>query len=112
VDVGTSENIAPVLSGKGLSLITNMEREFWLPKGARFYVTSQTINRLSVIIEPVPMLHQIALEIVNLGNRLVEAFAGFGKTSAPGAAKTSSGKTAAEISCPTPRRIFLPKLRR
>lgn len=105
VAVGTKEQIAPVLSGAGILLDTDMPFEAYLSKGTRFYITSQTINRVNVTIEPIPWLEQLdadtvrvqssvremvrsgALAIVNAINTLRGA----------GAPVGASGRTAAEM---------------
>jgi hypothetical protein len=58
VDVGTRDQIAPVLSGKGISLPQNVEIAFPLAKGNRIWITANTINRVRRIIQPVPHENQ------------------------------------------------------
>lgn len=105
VAVGTKQDIAPVLSGHGVLLDTDIPYEAFLAKGTRFYITSQTVNRVNVQIEPIPWLEQLdednvrvqggvremvrssALAIVNAINTLRGA----------GAPTSSSGRTAAEM---------------
>jgi hypothetical protein len=64
VDVGTKEQIDPVLSGKGISLDEEDWTEFTLTKGNRLYYAAGTVNRVKVIIEPTPWS-----EIIQLLNR-------------------------------------------
>ncbi len=59
VAVGTAASIVPVLSGHGILLDTDEEYVVTLSKGTRFYIASETINRVSVTIEPIPWLEQI-----------------------------------------------------
>lgn len=59
VAVGTLQDIAPVLSGKGMQLITNVPREIVLSPGTRFYVVAGTINRINVVVESIPFLADI-----------------------------------------------------
>jgi hypothetical protein len=69
VDVGTRDNIEPVLSGKGLSLPTNVELQFSMSKGDKLYVAATSINRIRVIVEPIPWGEQIANMIGSLLRR-------------------------------------------
>lgn len=66
VSIGTSEQIAPVLSGKGRLLDTGIEYEIYLARGSRIYVAAESVNRLSVTIEPVPWMEQISNEILDV----------------------------------------------
>jgi hypothetical protein len=59
VDVGTSQNIEPVGSGKGRGLTTGVPIIITLPPSQRLYFVSNTINRVSVQISPFPWLWQI-----------------------------------------------------
>lgn len=58
VAVGTRQDIVPALSGKGMLLPTNVEREFILPKGDRIFITSPSVNRVNFIVEPIPWQEQ------------------------------------------------------
>lgn len=60
VVVGTREDIFPVLSGKGSLLPVGREWERIIAKGTRLYVAATALNRISVTIEPLPWLEQIA----------------------------------------------------
>jgi hypothetical protein len=60
VAIGTAANIAPVLSGAGRLLDTDEEYEVYLPKGNRFYIVSESVNRVAVTIEPVPWMEQLS----------------------------------------------------
>jgi hypothetical protein len=111
VDIGTMANIEPVLSGRGRSLVTGVEYETRLAKGTRLYITSQSINRVLVTIEPIPWLAQISDEIVAVGQGIIAAINGL-KRKAASAPTASSGATVDEIPCPEPQRKFLPRLRR
>ena len=64
VAVGTSAQIAPVLSGKGVLLVPGVPYRRQLAKGVRFYITSETVNRVSLAIDPVPWLEQIDQDLV------------------------------------------------
>ncbi len=65
VAVSTSQQFLPVLSGRGILLQTGVEREITLAKGSQLYVASPTVNRISVVVEPVPWLEQILGGIVH-----------------------------------------------
>jgi len=64
VAIGTDANIVPVLAGSGVLLDTVDPFVFSLAKGTRVYITSQTVNRVTVIIEPIPWLEQLDLDLV------------------------------------------------
>jgi hypothetical protein len=59
VAVGPSSSLLPVLSGKGIPLITNQPLEMIIAKGSRIYCVSTAVNRVNVKIEPLPWLEQI-----------------------------------------------------
>ena len=59
VGVSTRQEIAPVLSGKSMLLTTDEEETFTLPKGDRFFIIAETVNRVKFIVEPVPWQEQI-----------------------------------------------------
>lgn len=65
VAVSTREQVAPVLGGQGV-LLNADDLEFTLPKGDRLFYTAAAVNRVRVIIEPVPWLERI-LRTVELG---------------------------------------------
>ena len=59
VAVGSRENIAPVLSGKGGLLVQNEPFRFSVRAGQRVYITANTISRVRILIEPPPFGGQI-----------------------------------------------------
>lgn len=64
VAVGFKSQITPVLSGKGLLLQTGVPTKFVVAKGnGKLYIASTSINRISVQVEPLPWLEQIAAAI-------------------------------------------------
>lgn len=63
VAVGTSSNIVPVLSGKGVLLTTNVPFQITIAKGSRLYIASTGVNRVLVLLEPLPWLEQIAANL-------------------------------------------------
>jgi hypothetical protein len=70
VVVGFSSNLVPVLSGKGVLLRTGEETVFDVSRGNRLYIAATGVNRVSVVIESVPWLEQIA----GLAKKLVDYF--------------------------------------
>lgn len=58
VAVGARDDVEPVLSGKGILLPTDVEIEFPLAKGNRVFITATAINRVRLIIQPVPWQEQ------------------------------------------------------
>jgi len=63
VSISTKEDVIPTLSGRGILLLTNQQVEFTLPKGSRLFLTSDTVNRVKVIIEPIPFLETIVRQL-------------------------------------------------
>jgi hypothetical protein len=59
VDVGTSQNIEPVNSGKGQGLQSGIPTVIVLPPSQRLFIISNTVDRVSFSIEPLPWLWQI-----------------------------------------------------
>ncbi len=120
VSVGTSRDLAPVLSGKGILLETDVEYQTTLAKGDRFYITAETVNRVKVTIEPIPFLQQIVVSIAEntraivgtlLGRTPAPRAAGAPATAAPSKrAPTSMGNTG-DIYCPPEPRLRLPTRR-
>ncbi len=79
VAVSTRQEVLPVLSGKGVLLPPDGEPiEFILPKGDRVFIASESVNRVKVIIEPIPWLEQIVLGIGSVINVLRGKSSGFG----------------------------------
>jgi len=115
VSVGTAAALTPVLSGKGISLVTGVPYERVLSKGVRFYIASETLNRVQVSIEPIPWLEQMDTDINRghsilreVGNAIVGALGNLGRGGSP--TKSSSGMTAADLPCPPGNRTYLPRL--
>ncbi len=59
VSIGTDEDLSPVLGGTGAQLTTDKEERFILSKGDRLFIIAETINRVKVIIEPIPYTPEI-----------------------------------------------------
>ena len=60
VAVGTSADIVPVTSGRGILLPTTRDVSILLSPGDRLYIASDSINRVRVIAEPIPWLEEMA----------------------------------------------------
>lgn len=63
VAVSTREDISPVLSGKGILLVTSREVEFTLPQGNRLFIAATAVNRVSYITEPIPWFQSVIYNI-------------------------------------------------
>lgn len=64
VAVGTRQDVVPVLSGKGVLLPPDGEPvKFVVPKGDRVYIAAEAVNRVKVIVEPLPWIEQILYQI-------------------------------------------------
>ncbi len=59
VSVGTSDDITPVLSGKGTLLTTNIPFEIDLAPGNKLYIAAEAINRVKVTLTPYAWQEQI-----------------------------------------------------
>ena len=70
VAVGNMSGITPVLSGKGQLLPIGVPMPFTLAKGTRLYIASTSVNRVKVLIEPVPWLEQITGLLIQMVGRL------------------------------------------
>ena len=66
VSVGSRDDVAPPLSGKGILLPTNVEITFPLTKGNRIFIAASAVNRGRFIIEPIPWLEQISTMVGQL----------------------------------------------
>lgn len=60
VSVGSRDNVTPVLSGAGILLPINVEITFPMTQGNRIFIAATAINRVRVIIEPIPWEEQKA----------------------------------------------------
>lgn len=72
VAVGNLSSITPVLSGKGQLLETDVPLTFYIAKGTRLYIAATGINRVKVVVEPIPWLETIT----GLVGALLGAFRG------------------------------------
>jgi len=110
VSVGTSQEISPVLGGRGRLLNTGQEYEAYLARGTRFYVASDTVNRLSLTIEPIPWLEQMTADLVGAVGNVAATVAAVGTAivraiRGPGPQQQPQG-----LPCPPPSRGLLPRL--
>lgn len=119
VAVGTSASLTPVLSGRGIILSPNVPFETYLPKGARFYISAGSVNRVNVTIEPVPWLEQLSGEIAHVGAAvggaaaaIVQGLASVLRAGASPKPTSSAGNTPDDLPCPPPSRGLLPRLGR
>lgn len=111
VAIGTAASLEPVTSGRGRLLDVNEEFETFLPKGTRVYIISETVNRVSVTIEPVPWLEQISNQqqantsalsrvVAQAGQAITDAVRSIA-SAAGAAAQSKKGTTAAQMPpCP------------
>jgi hypothetical protein len=60
VAVGTRDDVAPPLSGKGILLPIDVEITFPMQKGGRIFLAATSVNRVRFIVEPIPWYEQIA----------------------------------------------------
>jgi hypothetical protein len=63
VAVSNKAQVTPVLAGKGILLPTGEEVKFIVGKGTRIYIAAESINRVKVIIEPIPFLEEILMAL-------------------------------------------------
>ncbi len=72
VAVGSRDSVTPVLSGAGILLPIDVEITFPMTKGNRIFIAAVAINRVRVIIEPIPWLEQITImlgQLVSFGRK-------------------------------------------
>ena len=119
VAIGTVASLAPVLSGRGILLDPDNPWVATLAKGTRLYITSETLNRVNVLIEPIAWLEQIDADSVASQNGVRDAVAEWGSKVVAavlglrsGAPESPSGMTAARMPTPRPVQGMLPRLTR
>ena len=66
VAVGTKSSLQPVLAGTGVLLPTGQAFSMYLAKGNKLYVASTSVNRVKVVVEPLPWLQSILNSILSL----------------------------------------------
>lgn len=70
VAVGNKQEIQPVLSGKGIMLTQDQPIDFALGSGGRLYYAAQSIQRVAVIVEPIPWLERIMRGVAQIPKML------------------------------------------
>jgi hypothetical protein len=112
VSIGTMASLTPVLGGAGILLDTDVPFQAVFGKGNRLYSAAETINRVKVVIEPIPWLEQIDMDVQRLGGIVANTVAGIvngivggirGRAAA--APTSSSGKTPQQLPCPPGDRV-------
>jgi hypothetical protein len=65
VAIGQRQDIAPVLSGKGITLSPGDGEPFStvLTKDNRLFIVAESINQVKFIVEPIPYLEQILYQV-------------------------------------------------
>lgn len=76
VSMGTQQSISPVLSGRGILLLVNDEIDFVIANGNRVYMVADTVDRVKFIVEPIPWLQQLILDVGALTGRLAQSIRG------------------------------------
>lgn len=71
VAVGDQSSIVPVLSGRGQLLATGEPTPFVIAKGTKLFIAATAVNRVKVVIEPVPWLEQITGLLGSFVDRVV-----------------------------------------
>ena len=71
VAVSDMATVTPVLSGKGLLLPTGVPLTFRVAKSNKLYIASTAVNRVKVMIQPVPWLEQITGVLLQLAGRML-----------------------------------------
>ncbi len=71
VVVGQSASLLPINSGKGILLPTNQQIEIVISKGSRLYIAASGVNRVKVVIEPIPWLEQITGSIAYVAQTIL-----------------------------------------
>lgn len=76
VVVGNAQSLDPVTSGKGFFLTPDVPTEFTLGRGSRLYYAATSTNRVSVSLEPIPWLREIADTLTGIPKALAKAIRG------------------------------------
>lgn len=75
VAVAFKQSFTPVLSGKGDTLPTGIWFEVDVAKGNVLWIASPTVNRVKVIIQPLPWMEQILGGVVRGADAIVKMIA-------------------------------------
>jgi hypothetical protein len=73
VSVGTMSNLDPVLGGNGTLLTTNAPVVFDISKGTRLYILATGVNRVKLVVAPIPWLEMITGLIAKIAGGVVAA---------------------------------------
>lgn len=104
VAIGTREELAPVLSGRGIQLVPDDEYEVVIPAGQRLYIISEAVNRVNFTIEPIPWLEQIMRGMGGGFQRLSDLLSLIaGRKPEPLSQAASAGGRATPVSLPRTR---------
>lgn len=71
VAVGNMSAISPVLSGKGALLETGEPTPFDIARGTKLYIAADALNRVKVVIQPLPWMEQITAYVMSIAGRLL-----------------------------------------
>lgn len=111
VAVGNNAQIGPVLSGKGRLLDTGVEYEIYMARGSSLYVVSESVNRLSVTVEPIPWMEQISGEIVMTARTIAQVVQNVG-SAITSALALLTGQPAKPVDKPPPGSSPVPQIPR
>ena len=107
VAISTSQDVLPVLSGRGILLVTGIEKAIALPKGNRLFIGAAAVNSVSVVIEPIPWLQTLALSIDRNTRSIVRGIGQAVRIFRPETEEKTN-----EVPCPPKHRPFFPKGRK
>ena len=74
VAIGTSQDILPSTSGKGMLLPANQETRVHLSPDATLFIAAETVNRVGVQINAIPAIEQL-LSLIATSGRTTQAAA-------------------------------------
>lgn len=106
VTIGQKPTLTPVLSGKGMLIDTDEPQSFVVAKGTRIYIAANTVDRVKVVVEPIPWLDEIAMRIDGVTAVIKAAAEAFMKL------LTRREVSDQELPCPPEPRPPVPRLRR
>lgn len=73
VSVGTMSSLDPVLGGNGTLLTTNVPVVFDIYKGTRLYILATGVNRVKLVVAPIPWLEMITGLVAKIAGGVVAA---------------------------------------
>lgn len=74
VAMGNKADLLPVLSGRGVLLVPDETVRFSMAKGDLLYFASETINRISIIVQEPAWQQGIAISIVRNTRSVIDGF--------------------------------------